>query len=298
MNNLLNSLLLHPSTLLQLKQFLQDPTHALAITGTEGSGKKTLAEVIALILLDLPAKDKLNSYPYFFTVAQLKNKSDISIEQVREIINSLKLKVPGNKKIKRIVLIEDAQFLSIPAQNALLKILEETNLDTVFILSINSMQNVLPTIASRVQELKVQPISLKDALVFWPQDQFAKEAVEGAWRLSGGAVGLMHALLTENTDHALKMAVDEAKVFLKSTKYQRLLFVDRLSKSKDNFQLFLAALARTLTFLHHSAIKNNREVQSKNILLSRKAIRQSSEALEMNANSKLVALKLVLNLKV
>jgi DNA polymerase III gamma/tau subunit len=147
MNNLLNSLLLHPSTLLQLKQFLQDPTHALAITGTEGSGKKTLAEVIALILLDLPAKDKLNSYPYFFTVAQLKNKSDISIEQVREIINSLKLKVPGNKKIKRIVLIEDAQFLSIPAQNALLKILEETNLDTVFILSINSMQNVLPTIA-------------------------------------------------------------------------------------------------------------------------------------------------------
>jgi DNA polymerase-3 subunit delta' len=298
MNNLLNSLLLHPSTLLQLKQFLQDPTHALAITGTEGSGKKTLAEVIALILLDLPAKDKLNSYPYFFTVAQLKNKSDISIEQVREIINSLKLKVPGNKKIKRIVLIEDAQFLSIPAQNALLKILEETNLDTVFILSINSMQNVLPTIASRVQELKVQPISLKDALVFWPQDQFAKEAVEGAWRLSGGAVGLMHALLTENTDQALKMAVDEAKVFLKSTKYQRLLFVDRLSKSKDNFQLFLDALARTLTFLHHSAIKNNREVQSKNILLSRKAIRQSSEALEMNANSKLVALKLVLNLKV
>jgi hypothetical protein len=94
------------------------------------------------------------------------------------------------------------------------------------------------------------------------------------------------------------MAVDEAKVFLKSTKYQRLLFVDRLSKSKDNFQLFLDALARTLTFLHHSAIKNNREVQSKNILLSRKAIRQSSEALEMNANSKLVALKLVLNLKV
>jgi DNA polymerase-3 subunit delta' len=298
MNNPLDSLLLHPSTLLQLQQFLQNPTHALAITGTEGNGKKTLAQTIALSLLDLPDKNKLQLYAYFFKVARLKNKNDISIEQVREIINSLKLKVPGDNTIKRVVLIEDAQFLSIPAQNALLKILEETNPDTIFLLSINSLQNVLPTIASRVQELKVQPAALNEALLFWSQEQFAKEAVEGAWRLSGGAVGLMHALLTENKDHPLKIAVDDAKVFLKSTKYQRLLFVDRLSKSRENFQLFLDALSRTLTFLHHSAIKNNREAQSKALLLSRKTIQQSSEALEMNTNSKLVALKLVINLRI
>jgi DNA polymerase III delta prime subunit len=217
MNSSITSLLLHPRTFTQLQQFMLDPAHAIAITGMQGSGKKTLAEAIASNLLDLPDTKDLYSQPYFFHVARLKNKSDISIEQVREIINSLKLKVPGAQAIKRVVFIENAQLLSIPAQNK---------------------------------------------------------------------------------DHPLKLAVDEAKIFIKSTKYQRLLFVDRLSKSKENFTLFLDALNRTLTFLHHSAIKSSREAQSNNLLVSRKTIQESSAALQKNANSKLVALKLVLNLKI
>jgi DNA polymerase-3 subunit delta' len=292
-----NNLLLHPKTSLQLQYTLKNPSHGLAIVAPNGSGKKTIAKMIATSLLELPSVEKLESYPYFFHIRRLNKKNDISIEQVREVIGALKLKAPGTREIMRVVFIEDAHFLNIPAQNALLKVLEEPNSDTVFLLSINSIQNVLPTISSRVQKLEVLPVSLNESLDFW-QDQYSKELIESAWRLSGGATGLTLALLTESKDHPLKIAVDEAKQFLKSSKYQRLLQIDSLSKNKENLENFIEALGRTLNFLQHVSVKAGREIQSKNILISRKILQESTKALEANTSSKLVGLKLVLSLKV
>jgi DNA polymerase-3 subunit delta' len=95
------------------------------------------------------------------------------------------------------VLIEDANYLSIPAQNALLKILEEPNPDTIFILTVTSVINVLPTIASRTQKLEVHAgIGLNEAIEFWQDSDIPKKDIESAWRLSGGSVGLMYALLS------------------------------------------------------------------------------------------------------
>jgi hypothetical protein len=290
-------LLLHPKTRLQIQYVLKNPPHGLTIVAPNGSGKKILAKTIATSFLELSDIEKLESYPYFYHVKRLNKKSDISIEQVREIINALKLKVPGSKTVGRVVFIEDAHFLNIPAQNALLKSLEEPNADTVFVLSINSIENVLPTIASRIQKLEALPVGLDEALNFW-QDEYPKETIESAWRLSGGTVGLMHALLTQNKDHRLKAAVDEAKIFLKATKYQRLLQLDQVSKNKENFEIFLDALARTLGFLHHASVKSGKEAQSKQILSSRRVLQKSKKGLQQNANTKLTALWLAIALKI
>jgi DNA polymerase III delta prime subunit len=297
MKNRLNNLLLHPQSKLQLKNTLNNPPQALLISAIAGSGKKTLSAALAAELLKLPPAGNINDYPYYFHVRRLKNKNDISIAQIRETVDALKLKVPGSKIIKRLIFIEDAQFLSIPAQNALLKNLEEPNPDTVFLLSVNSVQNVLPTISSRTQRLELQPVSLIDAKAYW-DDKFAASSIESAWRLSGGSIGLMHALLNKNEDHPLKKAVDDAKELIRASKYQRLLQADRTSRNKDQFVLLLDALSRTLSFLQQTAVKNNKEAQSKNILISRKAIKESSEALDTNANPRLVALKLVMSLKI
>jgi DNA polymerase III delta prime subunit len=275
MKNRLNNLLLHPQTKLQLKNTLNNPPQALLISAIAGSGKKTLSAALAAELLKLPPAGNINDYPYYFHVRRLKNKNDISIAQIRETVDALKLKVPGSKIIKRLIFIEDAQFL----------------------LSVNSVQNVLPTISSRTQRLELQPVSLIDAKAYW-DDKFAASSIESAWRLSGGSIGLMHALLNKNEDHPLKKAVDDAKELIRASKYQRLLQADRTSRNKDQFVLLLDALSRTLSFLQQTAVKNNKEAQSKNILISRKAIKESSEALDTNANPRLVALKLVMSLKI
>jgi replication-associated recombination protein RarA len=295
---LIDSLLLHPKTRLKLEQLVKNPPHATIIAAGMGSGKKTVIKSLAAEIIELENFQKLEQYPYFFHVKRLKNKSYISIQQVRTVIEALKLKTPGAKKIRRIIFIEDVHFLSIPAQNAILKVLEEPASDTIFLMSVNSTQNLLPTILSRSQIVDILPIGASEAALFWKDSDYSDQALQSAWKLSGGAVGLLTALLSENTDHPLKQAVDEAKVFLKSSKYERLLMADRLSRNKENFQLFLDALSRTLSFLHHSSINHDKSAQSKNLLSGRRIVNETSRAIKDNSNSKLVALKLVLGLKI
>jgi hypothetical protein len=298
MNKELDNLLLHPKTRIQVNYIIKNTPQSLLLSAGIGSGKKTIAKNIAANVLELTNLNQLANYPYYFHVSRLKNKSDISIEQIRTVNDALKLKIPGNNTIRRIVFIEDGHFMSIPAQNALLKKLEEPNTDTVFLISTTSVQNVLPTIASRAQEIEIQPVSLEDALKYWKSSNKTKESISSAWRLSGGNVGLLSALLEDNTDHPLRLAVDDAKVFLRASKYERLLMVDKLCRNKDELMHFFEAMSRMLNFLNHAAVKNGKERQAQNLLKSRKIIRQSTEALYANTNSRLVALNFVINLKV
>jgi hypothetical protein len=292
----MNDLLLHPKARAQILRLIENPTHAVLVTGPSGSGKKTLSYAIAAELLEIN-RQKLSDHPYFLHVTRLKNKQDIAIEQVRGIISALKLKTPGDKKIQRIIFIENAHYLSVPAQNALLKALEEPSADTVFLLSATSAQGVLPTIASRTQILDVLAVNLSDAKKYW-QGKYTDQQIESAWRLSGGSVGLMSALLAEDQEHPLKESVQQARKFLSAKTYERLLILDVLSRNKEQFSLFLEALARILNFLQRSALKSNRPKQSQYILESRKTLQKTQKALNANANTKMIAMELALSLKV
>ncbi|MDO8487118.1 MAG: hypothetical protein Q7S45_02415 [Candidatus Curtissbacteria bacterium] len=75
-------------------------------------------------------------------------KKDVTINQVREIRRSIFQK-PVSLPYK-IVIIEEAENLNIPAQNALLKILEEPPSSAVIILEAKDKSQLLPTILSRV----------------------------------------------------------------------------------------------------------------------------------------------------
>jgi DNA polymerase-3 subunit delta' len=288
-----NSLLLHPHTKENLDRFMANPSHGLLITGPLGSGKTSTAIWLASKLMN---KDKdAQSNPYFMHIIRQKNKQDITIEQVRSLISALKLTVPGRESVRRVAFIEDAQYLSIPAQNALLKALEEPASETVFILSASSERSVLPTISSRLQQIDIKPVSLESAQKFWPD--YPNSTIESAWRLSRGAPGLLYSLLS-GEEHPLKSAVEEIKVYLRSTKFERILYIDKLSRSRENFNYFLDALARTLAVLHHQAINKNQIKQSKVLLFSRKHTYEAQKALNANVNSRLVALNLSLKLNI
>lgn len=83
----------------------------------------------------------------------------IGIKDVRNIIRSLFLKPVSSPK-KAVVLYE-AQDLSIDAQNALLKTLEEPPENTVIILTAQDSELLLPTIVSRCQIIKLTTENLK-----------------------------------------------------------------------------------------------------------------------------------------
>ncbi len=74
-------------------------------------------------------------------------KSSITIKQIQDLAGPLSIKA----RLPRIVWIEEANLMTIPAQNALLKMLEEPPHQTTFYLTCQSSSMLLPTIRSRAK---------------------------------------------------------------------------------------------------------------------------------------------------
>lgn len=225
---------LHPTTEQQLYQFTNRPVHAVMVTGSPGSGKTSVAQSIAASLLSLDV-DELESYPHITTLSPIDGKA-LPIDSIRVLQRSLTLKIPGvrdDNRIKRVSIIEHAHLMTIEAQNALLKILEEPPVDTVLILTAPSADSVLPTIQSRVRLLPVIPPGVDDIKAHFANQGHGDADVDKALMLSGGLPGLTHALLNSEETHPLFEATTIARTILKSSSFERLVLVDSLSKQKQ-----------------------------------------------------------------
>jgi len=93
-----------------------------------------------------PKKVKFANDP---DLSQLTGETSIGIDQVRELEQNLSLK--PHSFPPKIGLIAQAEKLTIEAQNALLKILEEPIGDSILILTAPRQENLLPTVISRCQ---------------------------------------------------------------------------------------------------------------------------------------------------
>jgi len=291
-----DQLLLNPSTRTQLELFLVRPSHALLITGSKGSGKKYLARHIAAHLLNVSGQ-KLAQHPYYRQIDREKGRQEIPIDEIRRIIKELELKpvMSGGKITSRAIVINDAHHLSIEAQNALLKVMEEPGQATVFILTSQSADALLPTIVSRAQKLSAGPVGQPEAKAFYAARHPAAH-ISKSWQLSQGQVGLLDALLDKNDGHVLAQAVNEAKMFLKMNRYERLISIDKVSGSREALQLFLEALGRILSALHRSAITSGRK--DDRLTAARKIVIDAQKSLGLNTNSRLIAVNLALSLPV
>jgi len=296
-NLTMDNLLLHTQTNDQLKQFLSKPAHALLLIGPTGSGKRTLAETVAAELLGISSGGSLAAYPYFLHLQPTPPKQEISIEAVRNLIRELKLSTPGTEAVKRVALVENADNMSLEAQNALLKILEEPSSSTIFILTAPTAHSVLPTVASRTQQVYVRPVSAALAQQFYAAE-LPNSEVEKAWQLSRGNVGLMQALLFEDKPHPLKEATEQGKKFLKVDKYQRLLMLDQLASDKKILSHFLDGLSKLLRALYSAQAANASRQRRQNLLDSWRLAQHLQQALDANANPKLINLHLLLALKI
>ena len=88
-----------------------------------------------------------------FDVTEITGETSIGIAQVRELEHGLRLK-PLNSEVKAVI-VHPAELLTVEAQNALLKNLEETSDNTIIILTAPQVDFLLPTIVSRCQIIKL-----------------------------------------------------------------------------------------------------------------------------------------------
>lgn len=285
----MKDLLLHPLTKQQVNVFLDAPSHALMLAGPGGSGKRTLAIRLAETVLQLP-EGGFAGHPYALLIAPKDGKA-IGIEAVRQLEQFLALKVPGKTAHDRVIIIEDAHLLTIEAQNALLKMLEEPPRGTVLILTVGYQQSVLPTIRSRVQSIPVGRLERNSLEAHFGKRDFDEQAVKKAYSISGGLPGLMHTLLYEE-DHPLMAATELARQLLSQSTYERLAAVDELAKQRS-LAIDVTAILQQMAHVSLQTATGPAARKWHSVL---SASYEAGEALSNSAQPKLALTKLMLSL--
>jgi len=108
---------------------------------------------------------------------------EIKIEQIRQLADFMNIST--HRQGLRVVVLYPAEALNMPASNALLKTLEEPPSGTVFLLSSNSLDRLLPTILSRCRKFAL-PMPGHDEALAWLKAQGVADA--DSWlREQGGA---------------------------------------------------------------------------------------------------------------
>jgi DNA polymerase III subunit delta' len=143
--------------------------HAMLFAGADGIGKRTLAlALVAWLLCEANGDDACGacascrqvaagSHPDFQLLAVASGKKEIGVDRVRDVKRFTQLRpVRGSVKV---AVIDDAHMLTVAAQNALLKTLEEPPERSLLILVANTPDALLPTVRSRCQRVQFSPLS-------------------------------------------------------------------------------------------------------------------------------------------
>ncbi len=161
---------------------------ALLLYGMEGLGKSQFAHYLAKSKLCLqnslaPCEDcrschlfQVSTHPDFFHLALMDSNQSIKIQAVREV-NSAICKKPQLSPCQ-IVIIDDADAMTMSAANSLLKILEDPPGNVTFILVSNQLYRLLPTIRSRCSKFSFQSPDREIALEWLEKNNLTKPGTE------------------------------------------------------------------------------------------------------------------------
>lgn len=145
-------------------------SHAYILEGAVGSGRKTLSgAVAAAIACRAPSKSQApcceclgcrkvleGKSPDVIRIVREPKKATIGVEEVRFL--RMDVLIQPNDLDYKIYIVEEADLLTVQAQNALLLTLEEPPPYVVFFLLCKSATNLLETIRSRAPVLRLEPI--------------------------------------------------------------------------------------------------------------------------------------------
>ena len=183
-------------------------SHAYIINGEDDSGKEELANWISMALqcekgsgepcLECRACRQAlgDNHPDIKWITH--EKTVISVDDVREQINNdVEIKPYSGKR--KIYIVPDAEKMREPAQNTLLKTLEEPPSYAVIILLTNNSDSFLQTILSRGLQLNIRPV----------REDIIKEYLKKELDISDYEAGIATAFSGGNPGKAVKLATSE-----------------------------------------------------------------------------------------
>jgi DNA polymerase-3 subunit delta' len=189
--------------------------HAYLFPGPEHIGKALLAQRFAQTLLCTGVGDANNApqnpcnaclscrkvmhgnHPDVHYISRPPEKQFILIEQVRTLqADAARKTLEGRRNI---FIIQGMHEMNVQAANCLLKTLEEPEPDVVLLLTTPDPGLLLPTILSRVQQVPMQLLTMKQI----------KSALEDRWHVEPDEANLIAALAAGRMGWAVQAVEDE-----------------------------------------------------------------------------------------
>ena len=243
-----------------------------------------------------------------------KESISIKIGAIRELQRRLSLKPYEGKR--KVAIIDNAEDMITASSNAFLKTLEEPPGETVIILITSNMHSLLPTVVSRCQVIKFNPLSdehIKEILL--KNYKFSENDASILSSLSKGRLG---SALTADYKELCKYREDVLKMIKSSIRGDlEYIFTEskRLSKEKEELPEFLDSvidLLRDAVIINGTGIDEgviNKDVSDKikefssglhiqYILNMVDTVQQTKSLLKRNANPQLAIETMMMNLAV
>ena len=240
--------------------------HAILLEGPEGAGKSTFARLVAAAALcEGPAphpcghcrpciKVQGDFHPDFITLSGEGGSRSFYIDRVRELTRQAQL-VPNEGRIK-VFLLTQTQNMTVQAQNALLKLIEEPPAATMFLLTCTNRHALLPTILSRVAVIGIEPLSLEGCVAALKQRRpgLNGEEYTAAATAAGGSLGQALQLLDQPESRVDQLAQTLLEQAAAGKTYDMLAALAPIERSRDRGAL--AQLLETLGELARRQVAN------------------------------------------
>lgn len=231
------SVIIEPSTKNRLDALRLNLPHAILLAGPTGVG---LTGAVDYLIDSLPG-DKVTVLPERNDTVDTE-KGTISIKVIRRLYDLARTRGP-----KKYIVIEYAETMAKPAQNAFLKLLEEPNEQIHFILLSHQPQSLLPTILSRVQKIDVRPISARqtDELLDTLRVNDENKRRQLVF-MAGGLPAELMRLQEDDYFESRSAIVKDARTFITGRAYDRSLLA---SSYRDDRQKAITLLDDSLKLL-------------------------------------------------
>ncbi|MCF6254346.1 MAG: DNA-directed DNA polymerase, partial [Thiomicrorhabdus sp.] len=236
------------------------------------------------------------SNPDFMDIQVAEDKKQISVDQIRALSKFITLS--RSFSAYRVILLHPVEAMNMNAANSLLKSLEEPADNTVIILLATHLNQILPTIKSRCQQLNFSPPLLKEA-VNWLQQAMPHvdlPLIKRALRVNWGAPLDAKAWLEAekfNEDSQWKEGLKQLQSGQKTVSQVTALWLKWPTPTSvfDYFYLWSVSAVRSVTYaegFQASTQTAAQQIQLQNWLAFQQAVLQAKQYWLQNANKELV----------
>lgn len=212
--------------------------NTLLFSGPHGVGKSLFAKALARKLLNAEgSRIEKQTHPDFHPLFPEGKSALYSIETLRAMIHevhSAPFEAP-----KKVFVLHDAERMLATSSNAILKTLEEPNLDTTIILMTSYPRQILPTIYSRCTKVPFQPLKTEEIEKILSQmghsthfSKFSEGSVEKALK------AVNKTSLEEKVLEIFSPTLSEVEVLLQMEALEKSLNEDPVEKSMEIEQIF------------------------------------------------------------